>query len=1517
MIAPSADSLAAGAAARSAASRAGDARARRLQRHGRRAASVPRGRRRRRPAVCGERRAADRHGGQPRRRKNPGAARRGHARDPRTRCPASASLLVGAFPRRRPTRRRVRAAHRRARARATPSPSRASSPNPFPVVRALDVLVHPALRDPVPARAARGHGARAADRRVGGRRHPRDAGRRRERLLVPPDDRGRAGQRRSSACCAIDARGAPRSARRRYAAPDDALHARRLRRARCSPPSTRPSRTGRRDGATSPSSLPTYERARTRCAASVDEPARRRRGVDLEVRGGGRRLDRRHAGACSRRIGDARLRVVLRSPHAGIAAARNAGIAAARAPFVAFHDSDDLALAGSARACRSRTSRAHPDVDLVIQNGRMLPPEDDPAAGEEPWIRAEVARTLAARPIGVAEVFRWNLGQLQGMCFTRRALEAVGPLDGRFRILDDLDLVLRVTAQLPGGVPRRAGVRVPPPRRRHRARPDARARGVDPPGGQARRPSIPRCSTCSAGDVPRRQARRWARLASDAGPRRRRRAARAPRSGARRRLDPAQPALSPARALAAAARRRADADRVHAPPASPAAARRPTSAAWRRGLVARGHEVHVFCARAGEAPPGVAVHRVPDRARRARSRACCRSRSRAPRAVARERWDVVVGFGRTLRQDVVRVGGGTHRTLPRAHGSRRAARRACAGPYHRAILWLERRQFAPRRAPPRPRRLARGGERGARRTTASRASSIAVVYNGVDLERFHPAQRRDARAGRCARALGIARRRAAVRRRRHRLRAQGLRPPARALARRAPPRETRSSSSSATTSGSAAWRREAAAPAAGRAGHRDRPARATSRRCSPPPTWSACRRARRRSATSCSRRARPASRSSRAGAAGAAELLDGAARRRSSSTIRRIAPRSRRRSTRALGAGRATRSAPAARRLAEALPWERAPRRIEAAARRRCARWPLTAAPIRRGTHRRLRALAGPAVDPARGTSRPTAIPIACSRGPTAAIVKLQRKVIVGRASTRRPAPLYVKRYNVYAWRDRARQPRAAVAGASRACDAARALAALGFATPRPVAAVEFRRARAAAPELLRHPRGGGRASRPTGAGRHARATGRGRAARRGGARARARRALPPPARGRRVPQRPEGREHPGASGRPSAPRWCCSTSSASTRRRRVSRRRRVKNLVQLERTLGRARARATDRAALPARLPRRGRDARPSGARGSRAISAAAARKDRRGRAARRRRRAPTVVVHRRLPGRGGAHRRVPRERRLVRRGGGGRRRLARRARSRSRGALHRPRHPATRGRATARRSSSRSTPRRGEWVLNLDADERVTPELATEIRRALAACRADVDGFAIPRLVPYLGRWWYRGGWYPRPVVRLVRRDRDARGAASTRTIAPRSRGRVLPARRPILHYTYADVADHLRSVAQADGGGGGARCRPAGASGSARLAGEPAWRFVRAAILQARRCSRAIPASSSPRPTRSTSSCAGRGCGTASAARARRRRRRTCGASVVIVNWNAGAALARVCRERRGRRARGGAR
>ncbi len=64
-----------------------------------------------------------------------------------------------------------------------------------------------------------------------------------------------------------------------------------------------------------------------------------------------------------------------------------------------------------------------------------------------PWVRPEVARSLVGRAVGVGDVFRWNLGQLQGMCFTRRCLDAVGGFDPHWDVLEDLDLMLRVTVR--------------------------------------------------------------------------------------------------------------------------------------------------------------------------------------------------------------------------------------------------------------------------------------------------------------------------------------------------------------------------------------------------------------------------------------------------------------------------------------------------------------------------------------------------------------------------------------------------------------------------------------------------------------------------------------------------------------------------------------------------------------------------------------------------------------------------------------------------------------------------------------------------------------------------------------------------------------------------------------------------------------------------------------------------------------------------------------------------------------
>ncbi len=62
-------------------------------------------------------------------------------------------------------------------------------------------------------------------------------------------------------------------------------------------------------------------------------------------------------------------------------------------------------------------------------------------------------------------------------------------------------------------------------------------------------------------------------------------------------------------------------------------------------------------------------------------------------------------------------------------------------------------------------------------------------------------------------------------------------------------------------------------------------------------------------------------------------------------------------------------------------------------------------------------------------------------------------------------------------------------------------------------------------------------------------------------------------------------------------------------------------------------------------------------------------------------------------------------------------------------------------------------------DWVLQLDADEALEPELASEMAKVLES-QPGVAGFWIPRKNYFLGRWIRHGGFYPDPKLRLIRR-------------------------------------------------------------------------------------------------------------------------------------------------------------
>ncbi len=64
------------------------------------------------------------------------------------------------------------------------------------------------------------------------------------------------------------------------------------------------------------------------------------------------------------------------------------------------------------------------------------------------------------------------------------------------------------------------------------------------------------------------------------------------------------------------------------------------------------------------------------------------------------------------------------------------------------------------------------------------------------------------------------------------------------------------------------------------------------------------------------------------------------------------------------------------------------------------------------------------------------------------------------------------------------------------------------------------------------------------------------------------------------------------------------------------------------------------------------------------------------------------------------------------------------------------------------------------GSWILSLDADEELSPELQRQIRTLLAS-QPVVDAFRLKRRNLFLGRWMKHGGFYPDPKLRLFRRS------------------------------------------------------------------------------------------------------------------------------------------------------------
>lgn len=141
-------------------------------------------------------------------------------------------------------------------------------------------------------------------------------------------------------------------------------------------------------------------------------------------------------------------------------------------------------------------------------------------------------------------------------------------------------------------------------------------------------------------------------------------------------------------------------------------------------------------------------------------------------------------------------------------------------------------------------------------------------------------------------------------------------------------------------------------------------------------------------------------------------------------------------------------------------------------------------------------------------------------------------------------------------------------------------------------------------------------------------------------------------------------------------------------------------------------------------------------------------------------------------------------------------------------------------------------------DWVFSIDADERVTPELRTEIERAMR--ESGADGYCCPRLSQFCGRFVHHSGWYPDYVLRLFKRS-AGRFSDSLVHESVLLTGKVAKLKSPLLHYSYLAADDVERKVKHYSAAAAEQMLQAGRRSSWLDAALRSGWAFVRTYLLR----------------------------------------------------------------------------
>jgi glycosyltransferase involved in cell wall biosynthesis len=143
------------------------------------------------------------------------------------------------------------------------------------------------------------------------------------------------------------------------------------------------------------------------------------------------------------------------------------------------------------------------------------------------------------------------------------------------------------------------------------------------------------------------------------------------------------------------------------------------------------------------------------------------------------------------------------------------------------------------------------------------------------------------------------------------------------------------------------------------------------------------------------------------------------------------------------------------------------------------------------------------------------------------------------------------------------------------------------------------------------------------------------------------------------------------------------------------------------------------------------------------------------------------------------------------------------------------------------------------GPWIFSIDADERVTKELAEEIS-GIDPVRSPFAGYRVPRRSFFGDRWVRHGGWYPDHTVRLWRKES---GRFEERSVheAVRVSGPLGTLRGDLLHYTYRDTADFVQRLNRYSSLGAKELLKEGRSASLPALLFRPAFTFFKMFVLQ----------------------------------------------------------------------------